>query len=268
MDVCAVIDSREHSSDQTHKNPYLETALTYTRALIAALNPAWESLSRRGIKITIFGDNDFYSQRSELKRRGLPLCTQSLESLTKCAPLGCNLANVHKTGLGSSAAMMSSVIGALLAFFEICDPTTKEGKTWIHNLTQFCHCLAQGKIGSGFDVSSAIYGTHLYQRFSPEILNASLKLAEEKTLSSDQLVTLVTKTEYVQSLLWLTISDGIIKWNPLHCRQAFNLSWAILTADPVLPRWLPNCWNGNGRIQKEVYNTYFDDSKRARSGLD
>jgi phosphomevalonate kinase len=27
-----------------------------------------------------------------------------------------------------------------------------------HNLAQYCHYKAQGKIGSGFDVSSAVFG--------------------------------------------------------------------------------------------------------------
>lgn len=44
-------------------------------------------------------------------------------------------------------------------------------KKLVHNVAQLCHCLAQGKVGSGFDVSSAVWGSHVYKRFSPEILN-------------------------------------------------------------------------------------------------
>jgi len=40
----------------------------------------------------------------------------------------------------------------------------------VHNTAQYIHCLAQGKVGSGFDVSSATYGSQLYQRFSPDLL--------------------------------------------------------------------------------------------------
>ena len=39
----------------------------------------------------------------------------------------------------------------------------------VHNLAQFCHCCAQGKIGSGFDVAAAVYGSMEYVRFSPEV---------------------------------------------------------------------------------------------------
>jgi phosphomevalonate kinase len=42
----------------------------------------------------------------------------------------------------------------------------------LHNLAQVAHCSAQGKIGSGFDVASAVYGSCLYRRFSPALLAA------------------------------------------------------------------------------------------------
>lgn len=40
-------------------------------------------------------------------------------------------------------------------------------RTIAHNLAQFVHCLAQGKVGSGFDVSAAVFGSQLYTRFNP-----------------------------------------------------------------------------------------------------
>ena len=39
-----------------------------------------------------------------------------------------------------------------------------------HNLSQISHSFAQGKIGSGFDVSAAIHGSHMYQRFSKSVI--------------------------------------------------------------------------------------------------
>ena len=41
----------------------------------------------------------------------------------------------------------------------------------IHNTSQYVHCLAQGKVGSGFDIASAVYGSHLYTRFDPSVIN-------------------------------------------------------------------------------------------------
>ena len=39
-----------------------------------------------------------------------------------------------------------------------------------HNLAQFVHCVAQGKVGSGFDVSAAVFGSHVYTRFDPAVI--------------------------------------------------------------------------------------------------
>jgi phosphomevalonate kinase len=78
---------------------------------------------------------------------------------------------VHKTGLGSSAALITSLVAGLLLHFGMIEDVTSEmSKRWIHNVAQFIHCFAQGKVGSGFDVSSAVWGSHLYKRFNPAIL--------------------------------------------------------------------------------------------------
>jgi phosphomevalonate kinase len=42
----------------------------------------------------------------------------------------------------------------------------------LHNLAQASHSYAQGKVGSGFDIASAVYGSCLYKRFSPTLLSA------------------------------------------------------------------------------------------------
>ena len=107
-----------------------------------------------------------------------------------------------KTGLGSSAALVTSLVGSLLCLFGVVDldshnnkkenekaddatvtgpgsnstatSPSQHGKDLVHSLGQFCHCLAQGKIGSGFDVASAVYGSVQYRRFSPSILESLL----------------------------------------------------------------------------------------------
>lgn len=49
----------------------------------------------------------------------------------------------------------------------------------IHHIAQFCHCLAQKNIGSGFDVAAAIYGSQVYQRFSPNRLSTLIEENQE-----------------------------------------------------------------------------------------
>lgn len=87
---------------------------------------------------------------------------------------------VVKTGMGSSAALTTALIAALLQFFGITQlPSTSISaikanadissrntevldRILLHNLAQLAHAVAQGKLGSGFDVSAAVYGMQIY----------------------------------------------------------------------------------------------------------
>lgn len=84
------------------------------------------------------------------------------------------LSGANKTGLGSSAALVTSLTASLLSHYlpkGVFDISTREGKRTLHNLAQAAHCAAQGKVGSGFDVAAAVFGSCLYRRFSPDILS-------------------------------------------------------------------------------------------------
>jgi phosphomevalonate kinase len=94
------------------------------------------------------------------------------------------LPEVHKTGLGSSAALITSLVSALLLHLDIISIESfssssseggglglaSEGRKLAHNVAQYIHCLAQGKVGSGFDVSSAVFGSQVYTRFDPQVI--------------------------------------------------------------------------------------------------
>lgn len=153
----------------------LETAASAERVR-AALGP--------GLDIAIVGDNDFYSQRTQLAARGLPPTTAALGALPRFLPAGVPIREVHKTGLGSSAALTTSLVCALLlrlgavpraalelgAAADAGDADARAGRRLAHNLAQAVHCRAQGKVGSGFDVSAAIFGSHVYTRFAPAVI--------------------------------------------------------------------------------------------------
>lgn len=86
---------------------------------------------------------------------------------------------VAKTGLGSSAAMTTAVVAALLHYLGIVNLSSSIDQQhdgdldMVHMIAQSAHCITQGKIGSGFDVSSAVYGSQRYVRFSPEVLSSA-----------------------------------------------------------------------------------------------
>lgn len=70
---------------------------------------------------------------------------------------------------------MTALTAALLAHYlptTVFDLSSGQGKTTLHNLAQAAHCAAQGKVGSGFDVAAAVWGTCQYRRFSPAVLSS------------------------------------------------------------------------------------------------
>ncbi|KAK1408757.1 hypothetical protein QVD17_40787 [Tagetes erecta] len=179
------------------RNPFVEYAVQYSIAAAYATleenksNNKLQKLLSQGMDITILGCNDFYSYRNQIEARGLPLLPESLAALPPFTSITFNAGEsnaenckpeVAKTGLGSSAAMTTAVVAALLNYLGVVDLpySSKDQKSEIssdldvvHMIAQTAHCIAQGKVGSGFDVSSAVYGSHRYVRFSPKIISSA-----------------------------------------------------------------------------------------------
>jgi phosphomevalonate kinase len=117
--------------------------------------------------ITILADDSYYTTQPNSK--------SALASEKVFSNFGVKLSDAHKTGLGSSAALVTSLTAALLVHYlpkDVFSPDRDGDKKKLHNLAQIAHCAAQGKVGSGFDVATATYGSCLYRRFSPSLLEA------------------------------------------------------------------------------------------------
>ena len=116
----------------------------------------------------------------QLDKSGLSPTLENLNKIPSFAPLNVPISQVNKTGLGSSAALITSLTAALLVHFDVITRESitgdgnDESRRLAHNLAQFVHCLAQGKVGSGFDVSSAVFGSQVYTRFDPAVIQPLL----------------------------------------------------------------------------------------------
>jgi len=166
--------------------------------------PQQQELMITALAIQLRADNDFYSQIHYLQSQNMDLSLQNIESLDSFLPTYSahnhdqSKPILHKTGLGSSAALVACLVSSILTYFgiiqlpyhhhhdhyhrpslsmfadaDIKSSTIELQKNHLklcHNLAQLCHSLAQGKIGSGFDVSAAIYGTHVYTRFNEAVI--------------------------------------------------------------------------------------------------
>ncbi|XP_065018550.1 phosphomevalonate kinase, peroxisomal-like isoform X1 [Musa acuminata AAA Group] len=200
------------TSSRDFTNPFVEQAIQYaiTASKVILVDESKKDKLQRlllqGLDITILGANDFYSYRNQIEAHGLPLTTDALASLPpfslitfnseapngvatgeKCKP------EVAKTGLGSSAAMTASVVAALLHYLGVVSLPLSEKSLGhgnaansdldlVHIIAQSAHCIAQGKIGSGFDISAAVYGSQQYVRFSPAVLSSAQVTGEKHLL--------------------------------------------------------------------------------------
>eukprot|EP01018_Ginkgo_biloba_P035945 Gb_31215 [translate_table: standard] len=203
------------SSSSDNGNPFVEQAVQFAVAAAKAVfvddhgrQDMLNTILLQGFEITILGSNDFYSYRKQIDARGLPLTSETLASLpafsaitlneneldkpnssskVRCAP------EIAKTGLGSSAAMTTAAVAGLLHYLGAVNLTIATHATYadtvansdldlVHAVSQTAHCAAQGKVGSGFDVSAAVYGSQRYIRFSPEILSPAQVSRNSKSL--------------------------------------------------------------------------------------
>ncbi|KAF5938793.1 hypothetical protein HYC85_023052 [Camellia sinensis] len=188
------------------RNPFVEYAVQYAVAAAHATfdkdkKETLRKLLLQGLDITILGCNDFYSYRNQIEARGLPLSPESLASLPPFTSITFNTEvkgenrkpEVAKTGLGSSAAMTTAVVAALLHYLRAVNlPSFSEEQHQekensvdldvVHVIAQTAHCIAQGKVGSGFDVSSAVYGSQRYVRFSPELISSAQDAVKGKAI--------------------------------------------------------------------------------------
>lgn len=147
----------------TSRNPFVEATLIYVLTFIHQALRLQNKQSLTPARLTILADNDYYSATDAASNH---------PSVTRFAKYHSTIQDTPKTGLGSSAALVTSLAGALLAHylpasFHIDSP---EDKRILHNLAQAAHVAAQGKVGSGFDIAAAVYGACTYRRFSPKTL--------------------------------------------------------------------------------------------------
>lgn len=153
-----------------NSNLFLTKSLQYSYMLALALR---DSLAPQSIYIDINADSLFYTSQG-------------------------------KTGLGSSAALVAAVTLSLLKYLlpHLQQETLIQ---YAHNLAQFVHCAAQGKVGSGFDISSAFFGSQLYTRFSTSVLTRILELDQLDQVTPDLLLQTITSTDWDQKITTFTL---------------------------------------------------------------
>lgn len=134
------------------QNPFIEATI---QTVFSYLNIR----SFPPIAVDIYSDSGYHTQENTIEKKS----TNGKSFLYHNLPIN----EVPKTGMGSSAGLVVVLTSALLSYFI---NSVEKNENLVHNLSQIAHCLAQKKIGSGFDVAAAVFGSITYQRFDPKVI--------------------------------------------------------------------------------------------------
>lgn len=207
-----------NGDDNQKINPQLRSAIASAISFCFGSHSHMNSIKIGSITIRVLAHNDFYSQSSHIIAKRVPQRKQSVVAALNDILTNKNtfesldgdnenssVLDIPKTGLGSSSAVSTSVISSILyAWYKMMKSINKSKfnlsdgqlfKIIVHRLSSISHFLAQGKLGSGFDVSVAVYGTQI---FSPiknsellkEKINSIIKLdiADTKNDTKNKIV--------------------------------------------------------------------------------
>lgn len=136
-------------------NPFVDATLATVWAYVGA------AADNVDLTVTIYSDRGFHAANATAAHRSANGAKTFLFHRRA-------INEVAKTGLGSSAGLVTVLTAALMSQYRPVDL----GR--IHNLAQVAHCRAQRKVGSGFDVAAAVYGSIVYQRFEPHVVTQLL----------------------------------------------------------------------------------------------
>lgn len=226
------------------------------------------------LRVALCADNDFYSQIDLLKSKGLPLVSESLKTIARFHPCPIDATGkvvVSKTGMGSSAALTTSLVGAFLQYFNAVDLSieSEEDKLIVHNLSQLVHAIgtytvilysfmlnlvitAQGKIGSGFDVASAVYGSLIYRRFHAEGLNG----LDEKVAPSVIRASVVNTEIWNQSITTFTLPPPLSLMMGDVCGGSSSVSMAKAVLEWRRKPNSMNTWNALAECNSQICTAF------------
>ncbi|CAK7894054.1 phosphomevalonate kinase [[Candida] anglica] len=160
--------TKDLKEKKNRRNPFVEATIS---TVLAYIQPQ-DSFN---IVIRIFSDPGYHSKSGAIPKVS---SNNQKEFLFHGKPID----QVAKTGLGSSAGLVSVISTALLSHFKK-GQDIQSLKNIIHNTAQIAHCYAQKKIGSGFDVAAAIFGSIIYRRFDPKDIDSLF--ADESYLTGE-----------------------------------------------------------------------------------
>lgn len=166
---------------QASKNPFVDAAVEF--GLRAFAHADWTGLSSKKIVLVVRQSQGFVKDE---------YCVVDGDDVRFTKPV----TQIEKTGMGSSSCLTAAIVGSLIKYLaEKLNAGSKlldknNHLSLVNIVAQVAHSVAQGKIGSGFDVSCGVYGTQIFTRLpAAKIQQYQNDLREDK---SDKLLADIT----------------------------------------------------------------------------
>jgi phosphomevalonate kinase len=138
----------------------------------------------------------------------------------------------------------------------VCPEADTRSKSTVHNLSQLAHAVAQGKIGSGFDVSAAVYGSQLYQHFDQDNFKAEYASISQQKICDDALFTCVTNEDlWDQTVAALELPPGldVIMGDVMGGSSSSSMARGVLKwKNSPVETEAPAIWNGLAENNKAI----------------
>ena len=127
----------------------------------------------------------------------------------------------------------------------------------LHVVCQVVNAFIQNKIGSGFDIASALYGSQVFSRFSrPDLLMKVVEAIKNRQPAQDDLKEFAAHFDFLHrpfklpegiDLLMVDVNDG--SDTKVLVKQV--LDWEKANRDPNEPNKMFSC-----HLFKQLYNCY------------
>jgi len=139
---------------------------------------------QKGIKVTVESSEKIFFEENKFTQSAVDIALKYIQANgKKIAPfsisINSEISEIYdknsekklKPGLGSSSAVVVAIIKGLLKFFDL-----RVDAKIVFKLASIAHYLAQGKIGSCYDVAVSTYNFPIiYKRFDPDWFDGELK---------------------------------------------------------------------------------------------
>ena len=230
-------------------NIFLENLLKVVFEYLLGSN----SLKNKGMQIELFEDKEFLSPNCYRNNHKVQ---SYVDPKSKYQSFIENISVSQKTGIGSSACFIVSIVGLLVE--QLSEKIIQ--KEIIEVLSLVAYFIATNKIGSGFDIATAVYGTIKFERIPKNDIETLLEIINTNGPSSkfaEKIEDIATKRKMNtnEGFVLKNLFNGINEYKIKDKFKVYLVDFAIGEASVPMVKNVSEYWNKNPEKKKSFLDT-------------